>query len=232
MWRAWGWGGIRALDQAGLACCSHQLKRRWRYSTHKVSRIAPIRLMGSELSGRAWSNGTWPPMEQDLQDARSRVLSWQPFVDRLRTEVGRVLLAITGQMALRSPALEPRGGKAEAGHEGAGAVLALPCGQGALRRTGMKARRATRFAPCVRCAQTSAPSQLTKRVGTRAAFNPTRLRQALLTARTLQPSLGFAAPGVPLLSHLVAEALQGEALWGPSRWAAERLRFGDGHRPA
>jgi hypothetical protein len=94
-----------------------------------------------------------------------------------------------------------RGGKAEAGLEGAGAVLALPCGQGALRRAGLKARRATHFAPCVRYVQTSAASQLTKRVGTRAAFNPTRLRQALLTARTLKPSLGFAAPGVALLEN-------------------------------
>jgi hypothetical protein len=42
---------------------------------------------------------------------------------------------------------------------------------------------------------------LTKRVGTRAAFTPTRLRQALLTARTLKPSLGFAAVGVPLLEE-------------------------------
>jgi hypothetical protein len=45
-------------------------------------------------------------MEQDLQDARSRVLSWQLFVDRLSTEVGRAPLAITGQVALRSPALD------------------------------------------------------------------------------------------------------------------------------
>ena len=111
-------------------------------------------------------------------------------------------MAILGDVAWQSPALQHRGGKAEAGLEGAGAVLALPCGQGALRRAGLKARLATRFAPCVRYAQTSETSQLTKRVGTRAAFNPTRLRQALLTARTLKPSLGFAAPAVALLEEL------------------------------
>ena len=89
-----------------------------------------------------------------------------------------------------------RGGKAEAALAGAGASVGRPCGPTALQRFALASRRTTRGVRCAHSAQTRSTSQFTKRVSTRADARPNLFRRHLLTARTGQGGLGFAAAWV------------------------------------
>ena len=95
--------------------------------------------------------------------------------------------------ALEERQVTVRGGKAGAGLAGAGASVGRAKGPTALQSFVLASRRTTRCVRCALYAQTRSTVQLLKRVNTRADARPNLLRRHLLTARTGQPSPGFAA---------------------------------------